>query len=151
MLISTSGSRLFIADPRTFGTGSGSGDWVEIGETEAIGMLGVEWEVQSVDVMFGAGPDGGPGELAIKGAKRRPEVPLIMGNDPSDPGQQMLWTAAHSDDSWLFRLVFPDGTTTREWAALVVRMGEVFDGANSAMRLQADLKPTSDAIRSGGI
>lgn len=153
MLYSTSGSRLFIADAPAPGAGAfPSSGWVEIGETEAIGMLGVEWEVHSVDLLLGPSwPHSGVGEMAIKGAKRRPEMPLIMGNDPTDPGQLLLWTAAHSGSSYPFRLVFPDGATTREWFALVIRMGEVFDTANSVMKLQVDLKPTSDISRNGEI
>lgn len=146
MLYSTAGSRLYIAEVSPV---TPSPEWVEIGEVEAIGMLGVEWEVDSVDVMAGIGPTGGPGELAIKGAQRRPEMPLVMGNDPTDPGQLLLWRAARSHDSFRFQLVFPDGATTREWFALVVRMGEVFDTANSVMKLQVDLKPTSDISRNG--
>ena len=151
MLYSTAGSRLFIANAPAKEPGAfPAAGWVEIGETEAIGMLGVEWDVETADVITGAWPDGDLGEIAFKGAQRRPEMPLVMGNDPTDPGQLLLWTAARSRDSFPFRLVFPDGSTTREWFALVIRMGEVFDTANSVMKLQVDLKPTSDISRNGG-
>lgn len=150
MLYSTAGSRLFIADVPVFETGAfPATGWVEIGETEAIGMLGVEWDVETADVMTGSA-DGAPREDSVKGVMRRPQIPLVMGNDPSDPGQLLLWRAARSHDSYPFRLVFPDGTTRREWFALVVRVGEVFDAANSIMKLQVDIKPTSDISRSGG-
>lgn len=141
MLYPTAGSRLFIAD-------AWAPDWVEIGEVEAIGFLGSQWDVVTEDVLTGCGPESGPGEIAVKGVERRPEMPIIMGNDPTDPGQLVLWTASRSHDSYPFRLVFPDGVTVRSWSALVVRIGEVFDAANTVLKLQADLKPTS-AIERG--
>jgi hypothetical protein len=147
MLYPTAGSRLFIADVSPYGGMSG-GEWVEIGELEAIGFLGSQWDVVTADVLTGCGHDDGPGEIALKGVERRPEMPIIMGNDPTDPGQLLLWTALHSQDSFPFRLVLPDGVTTRSWSALVIRMGDVFDAANTVLKLQADLKPTS-AIERG--
>lgn len=151
MLYPTAGSRLYIADVPVFETGPfPTTGWVEIGETEAIGMLGVEWDVETADVMTGTA-DGEPAEISIKGILRRPEMPLVLANDPADPGQLLLWTAARSRDSYPFRLVFPDGVQQRSWFALVVRMGEVFDTANSVMKLQADLKPTSSIMRNGGV
>lgn len=134
MLYPTAGSRLFIADAWTPG-------WVEIGEVEAIGFLGSQWDVVTADIADGCDSDAI--EVAVKGVERRPEMPIIMGNDPTDPGQLLLWTAARSHDSYPFRLVFPDGVTARSWSALVVRIGEVFDAANTVLKLQADLKPTS--------
>ena len=145
MLYPTAGSRLFIADVPLYG-GMPDDGWVEIGETEAIGMLGIEWDAETADVLGDCG--GEAIEIAVKGVERRPEMPIILGNDPTDPGQLLLWTAARSRDSFPFRLLFPDGVTQRSWFALVVRIGEVFDTANSVMKLQADLKPTS-AIERG--
>jgi hypothetical protein len=145
MLYPTAGSRLFIADYPVDQDGTiPAGGWVEIGETEAIGMLGSEWDVERADI---ANRDNEVVEMAIKGVERRPEMPIILGNDPTDPGQLLLWTAARSRDSYPFRLVFPDGVTARSWFALVVRIGEVFDTANAVMKLQADLKPTSPIRR----
>lgn len=150
MLYSTAGSRLYVADVPVQETGAlPASGWVEIGETEAIGMLGVEWDVQTADVMDNI--ENGPREAAAKGTLRRPEMPLILGNDPTDPGQLLLWRAARSQDSFPFRLVFPDGATTREWFALVIRIGEAFDTANGVMRLQVDLKPTSNIFRNGDV
>lgn len=147
MLYSTAGSRLYIADAPVQEAGAlPTTGWVEIGETEAIGMLGIEADVLTADVMTN---DPELAEIAIKGVIRRPELPIILGNDPTDPGQVLLWTAVRSQGSYPFRLVFPDGETTREWFALVFRFGEVFDGANSIMKLQVDLKPTSKIYRNG--
>lgn len=145
MLYPTAGSRLFIADVPLYG-GMPADGWVEIGETEAIGFLGVEWDAETADVADDC--DSEAIEIAAKGVERRPEMPIIMGNDPSDPGQLLLWTAARSRDSYPFRLILSDGVTARSWFALVMRIGEVFDTANSVMKLQADLKPTS-AIERG--
>lgn len=147
MLYPTAGSRLFIADyPVDQGGTIPVSGWVEIGETEAIGMLGSEWDVEAADVVRDCA-SGDVMEFAAKGVERRPEMPIIMGNDPTDPGQLLLWKAARSRDSFPFRLVFPDGVTVRSWFALVIRIGEVFDAANSIMKLQADLKPTSATER----
>ncbi|MBB1498467.1 hypothetical protein [Paracoccus sp. MC1862] len=152
MLYSTSGSRLFIANApvEESGTFPASG-WVQIGEIEALGMLGVEWDVDSGNPVGEWDSNGMPVEYSLKTGMRRPEMPLVMGNDPTDAGQLLLWTAARSQASYPFRLVFPDGTTTRAWFALVIRIGEVFDTANSVMKLQVDLKPTSDISRNGVI
>ena len=147
MLYPTAGSRLFIADVSPYGGMSG-GEWVEIGELEAIGFLGSQWDVETADVLSCDGSDDHAVELAFKGVERRPEMPIIMGNDPTDEGQLLLWTASRSRDSYPFRLILPDGVTTRSWSALVIRMGEVFDAANTVLKLQADLKPTS-AIERG--
>lgn len=130
MLYPTSGSRLFIAS---------NGGWIEIGETESIGFLGLEWDMVYDGVLS---CDDEITEVSVKGALRRPEMSVVMGNDPTDPGQAMLWTAARSRDAYDFRLLFSDQVTERRWSALVIRMGEAFDAANSLMRLQADLKPT---------
>ena len=148
MLYPTAGSRLFIADyPADQGGTIPAAGWVEIGETEAIGILGSEWDVETADVVRDCG-SGDVVEIAAKGVERRTEMPIIMGNDPTDTGQLLLWAAARSRSSYPFRLVFPDGVTQRSWFALVIRIGEVFDTANVVMKLQADLKPTS-AIERG--
>lgn len=150
MLYPVAGCRFFIADapvPSWAGDSVPAAAWVEIDGVEAFGLLGSEWQVETADVMNGCGPDDGPGEIAVKGAERRPEIPLILGNDPTDPGQALIWEASRSRDAYPFRILFPDGTTWRSWYALVVRIGEVFDTANSVIRLQADLKPVSPIFR----
>lgn len=146
MLYPTAGSRLFIADVPLYG-GMPDDAWMEIGETEAIGFLGSEWDAATADVVSDVPSDFGQ-ELTAKGIERRSIMPIIMANDPADPGQLALWRAARSHDSFPFRLVLPDGVTARTWSALVMRIGEVFDVANSVIKLQADLKPTS-AIERG--
>lgn len=153
MLYPVAGSRFYIADAPISSWADAAAPapaWVEIGGIEAFGLLGVEWEVVTADVMNGCGPDSRPGELAVKGVERRPEIPMIFGNDPNDPGQVLLWAASRSQGSFPFRIVFPDGATARSWYALVIRIGEVFDTANSVIRLQADLKPTSTIFREDG-
>lgn len=153
MLYPVGGSRFFIADAPVASwaePGAPAAAWVEIEGMEAFGLLGVEWAVVTADVMNGCGPDNGPGEFAAKSALRRPEIPMILGNDPTDPGQALLWAASRSRDSFPFRIVFPDGVTVRSWYALVIRIGEVFDTANSVIKLQADLKPTSAVFREDG-
>ena len=149
MLYPTAGCRLYIANAPMPGNGGGalpSAGWVEIGETEAIGLLGSQSDIETADVYS----DGALVEHAVKSVRRRSEMPIIMANNPTDPGQLVLWTADQSEESYPFRLVFPDGVTSRSWWALVIGMGEVFDAANSVIKLQADIKPTSGITRSEG-
>lgn len=151
MLYPTAGSRLFIADAPVEDTGTlPAAGWVEIGSAEAIGMLGVEWDLTTADVANDTQLGGPAVEVARKAVLRRPEMPIILGNEPTDPGQVLLWAAVSSSLSYPFRLVFPGGATTRHWFALVIRIGEVFDTANSVMKLKVDLKPTSPVTRTGG-
>lgn len=144
MLYSTAGTRLYIGrDPRFMPSEAGA--WVEIGETEALGMLGVEWEVQETTVV---GCDLGDAAVswAEKGARRSLPMQIILGNNPEDGGQAILWEALYSSDYYFFRLLLPDGVRSRVWRALVTSMSEVFDTANSVMKLQADLRPHHDPI-----
>lgn len=153
MLMPTAGSRLFIANQPSAVTWLQqfpSGGWIEIAETEALGLLGIEWGEQSVELMDDCSADHAI-EYTDKSVLRRPVMQAICGMVPADPGQLLLWQAARSTDSYPFRLVFPDGTTTREWFALVMSIGNVFDTANTVMRLQVDLKPTSDIHRSEAV
>ncbi|WJS83546.1 hypothetical protein [Paracoccus sp. TOH] len=145
MLYPTAGSRIFIADAptETPGTVPASG-WVEIGEAEAIGMLGVAWDI--VDATHLESP-GGAEEL-MKGLVRRPPVQIIFGQDPGDVGQAILWQASRAREHYPVRLVFPGGARWRAWFGLVVGLSEVFDTANSIMKLQADILPSSQTIRS---
>lgn len=145
MLYPTAGSRLYIAAApvETPGALPASG-WVEIGEAEAIGMLGVEWE--TIDAMHMGTPGGA--EAPIKGIVRRPPSQIIFGQDPDDAGQAILWQASRSRAHYPFRLVFPGGAHWRGWFGLVTGLFEVFDTANSIMKLQADVLPTSETFRS---
>lgn len=139
MLFATAGSRLFIApdfDPD---------DWTEIGEVEAIGSIGVEWD--TVRTVAFPGPGDMPSELVAKTYRKAMPVQIIMGNDPADLGQAMLRQAVNNTGDYLFRLTFPDGGGDRVWSALVVGLAEVFDSANSLIRLQADLITTARPMR----
>lgn len=148
MLYATAGSRLYIADAPAFQAGAyPTVGWIEIGDTEALGMLGVQWSMAEdavVDHDFIRGKF-----IHAKGAMRRAAMQLILGQNPADPGQAVLWSALHShEDSYPFRLVLPDGVTVRQWFALVIGVTEVFDTSNSVIKLQADLQPTSHIHRS---
>lgn len=146
MLYSVAGSRLFIADQPVGSwvepAAPASVAWLEIDGVEAFGLLGAEWDILPTGDM-NTGFEG-----ATKGIQRRPEIPMILGNNPGDPGQALIWAASRSTESYPFRILFPDGVAARSWYALVIRIGEVFDSANSVIRLQADLKPTSAIFRS---
>lgn len=153
MLYPTSGSRLYIADAPTGRAGTiPSAGWVEIGETEALGLLGVEWQTDEAEIA--EGPTGGLGVPLVtwtsKRAKRALPMQVVMGNDPSDPGQIILAAAARSTDHYPFRLDFPNAGPSRRWLAQVISLADAFDGANGIVRLQAELMPSAsaDIIRS---
>lgn len=143
MLYATNGARLYIADASA--NQAGASVWVEVGETEALGILGGAWEMKE-SAFFGCSDDI---EIAFeKAAFRRGAMQIVFGDDPTDPGQAMLWKACRSLDSFPFRLTFPDAASVREWTALVVGMSEVFDTANSIIKTQVTLQPTSEIIGS---
>ncbi|RMC35365.1 hypothetical protein [Paracoccus alkanivorans] len=148
MLYPTAGSRLYIADAPTDRNGAISGAWVEIGETEALGGLGVEWAADEAEVSDGCGLNDSFYVETAKRSRRATPMQIILGNVPTDPGQIILWKAAKSELFHPFRLVFPDGGVSRRWLALVVSLVEVFDTANAVMKLQATLIPTHNIIRS---
>ncbi|QRZ15397.1 hypothetical protein JWJ88_13660 [Paracoccus methylovorus] len=154
MLYPTAGARLYIADAPARGAGGvlPVAGWVEIGETEALGLLGVQWGVASTDLATEEydGPDGYLVEYSVKTALRQSPMQIVLGNDPSDPGQVLLWTAARSTNHYPFRLVLPDGVSSRAWFGLVTALVEVFDSANSVMKLQADVLPATPIIRNDG-
>lgn len=144
MLFPVAGCRLFIADqPVESPRGPVTvplGDWVEIGEAEAFGTLGGRYELLDTH-FFSDDPDGG--YAAMKGVHRPETMQVVLGLDPADPGQQALFKAYRSKDAFPFRLLFADGVTERQWFALVMSMGEVFDAANNVMRMLVDLHPAA--------
>lgn len=143
MLYSTNGAKLYIADApvQEGGAFPGSG-WLEVGETEALGAVGAEWEqIETADLAQDT-------MGVLKGVMRRQPIEIVMGNDPTDPGQFLLWAASRSRLSYPFRLVFSSGGYTRRWFALVMSVSEVFDSANSIVKLQVALQPTSEILRS---
>lgn len=78
MLYPVAGCRFYIAP-------APASPWVEIDGVEAFGLLGVEYEVETATGL--ADCDSHPEEIAVKGQLRRPELPLVMGNNPADPGR----------------------------------------------------------------
>ncbi|HWL56407.1 MAG TPA: hypothetical protein VNQ78_06970 [Paracoccus sp. (in: a-proteobacteria)] len=143
MLYPTAGSRLYIADaPAEVPGAFPASGWVEVAEPEALGVLGVEWEAVEVSDMA-------IGEVGtLKGVLRRQPMQIILGDDPADPGQALIWAASRSSLSYPFRLVLPGGVLTRRWFGLVMAIGEVFDAANSVIRTEVTLQPTSQITRS---
>lgn len=147
MLSPVAGSRLFIADapqadPRG---GAPSGlSWVEIGQAEAFGVLGGSYDLNDAPVI---NANNQWDYIAAKGPRRPTTMQIIMGLDMEDPGQLILARAyAAPDAAYPFRLLFADGDNERRWMALVMRFEEVFDAANSVMRMQADLHPANMII-----
>lgn len=149
MLYATAGCRLFIADsPGMDPPVIPPGYWLEIGEIEALGLMGGVWDIEDAGLV--GWDDGGleaPAELPVKTYLRRSPMPLVMGNDPADPGQLILYKAWRATSHFPFRMIFADGETIRSWRALVTGLFEVFDVANGVMKLQADILPVSSVIR----
>lgn len=145
MLYPTSGSRLYIADAPTGPAGAiPAGGWVEIGETEALGLLGVQWLTDDLEVLDSCDDPFAPLIThTSKRARRAMPMQIVFGNDPADPGQVILWQAARSMDHYPFRLDFPDGGPRRSWLAQVMSIAEAFDAANGVVRLQAELMPST--------
>lgn len=149
MLYPTNGTHLYIADAPAEDAGAfPSAGWVEIGETEALGLLGVEWDMASSTKTT---CEGAVEVIHAKQAFNKPPMELVFGADPTDPGQMVLWRALNRIEAYPFRLVFPDGVTTRLWFALVVTVAEVFDSANSVIRMQATLQPIGSIQRSEAV
>lgn len=148
MYLTTAGSTLYIGDELngtpTDMTGwdvKPSQTWVKIEGTEVIGFVGGLWDTLEAGYDLQTG-----NPQFFKGGKRPSTMQVIIGMLEDDPGQLAVLTAYNSVAPWGFRLVLPDGAE-RWWNALVVGAGEIFDSANSAIRMQADLQLTSDVVR----
>lgn len=149
MLYATAGCRLFIADsPDEYPLVIPPSFWVEIGETESLGVHGGSWEMLDISRISSRDADGVPVSQFGKHVLQRGATQIILGNDPADPGQAILWKAFRSTATFPFRLVFADGVTARQWFAHVTGLYEVFDAANAVMKLQADTLPATKTYRS---
>lgn len=141
MLFPVAGSKLFIATGELAPAG-----WTEIRSAESFGTVGVEWEL--VDATAVASPHA----EFLKGLMRPHPMQIVLFEDFEDAGQVMLWQAARSEENYWFQIRFPvQGAVQpiRQWRALVIDMGEAFDGANSAIKLLATLQLNSDIERLG--
>lgn len=148
MLYPVAGSRIFMADSPGFQPGAvPSGAWVEIGQAEAFGTLGGTWRMTDLEPALNFS-DGLPAMSHLKTYMERPVMQIVLGNDPTDAGQALLWKAWRALEAFPFRIVFPDGATRRGWSALVIDLQEVFDTANSVIKVQASLRPVSEILRS---
>jgi hypothetical protein len=153
MLYTTSGSRIFIADSSTseFQPGSSGlpvSGWIEVGELEALGLMGGTWELDEFDAGDHLAPANEDREIvSFKKSRRKLPIDLILGLDPFDAGQLLLWKAYGEPDSFAFRMLFPDGVTERKWWGLVTAISEVFDAANNVMRLQVSILPSGAVVR----
>ncbi|MCE6960577.1 phage tail protein [Cereibacter sphaeroides] len=130
MLLPTAGGRLFVSGLPVL-------SWTEIAHVEALGAVGIEWDTEHA-AYFADNEE--RQELTVFKTQRRPTVmQIVMGIEAADPGQLILWQAARSFEEYAFRLTFPGATVVRNWRGLVTACREVFDTANSVIRLQADL------------
>lgn len=151
MLYPVAGSRFHVADAPGADPATVAPDaWIEVGETEALGLIGGSW--QTGDSTNMESPRVG-GLLVRQNHKEILDLSvmqIVLGNDPADPGQIILWKAFRFDTHFPFRIVFTDGATARSWSALVTAFSEVFDEANRTMKMMADLQPTTLFQRSEG-
>lgn len=139
MLYPVAGTRVFIGGP----VNETDRPWIEIGEVEAIGTVGVQWQTQET-VIYDCE------EIRTveidKTARSASSFQIVMGADGADPGQIMLWEAAASVWGYWFRFVLPSGDI-RIFGASVTALGEVFDSANTVIKLQADLLPAATSYQ----
>lgn len=150
MLYPTAGCRLFIFESDVTWTHDdelvhhfdGEG-WVEIGELEALGILGGRWETAETEVVDDQDQNM---ILVAKTARRRMPMQVILGMDPADAGQQLLWRAYKEVRAHRFRLDLPEGAGRRFVSCLVTEISEVYDTANSVIRLQVEILPTCDTL-----
>lgn len=150
MLMPTAGARFLIAKSHGMAVTAASlaaFRWVEIGEMEAMGMLGGAWEREEVTLV------GQVDASYLKSSRQPTSMQLVMGVSLSDPGQLLLLEAYKSQrERFAFRIDFPlmPGQLTparRLWSALVMSFEEAFDTANSVIRNSVELLPQSEIIR----
>lgn len=117
-------------------------DWTAIAGGESFGVLGVAWET------YAFAPDSPDPEVTrtIKTNMAPQAMQLIFGQLPEDPGQVQLWDAARSQFDYGFRLDFGEGQQ-RYWLGLVTGLGEVFDVADSVIKLQATIQVNSSIVK----
>lgn len=151
MLYATAGARLYICNVE--GDQAASLDvgplpvagWVEIAETEALGLLGFQWEMDQADIGGLGATEEESVIVQVKRSRRQQPMQIVMGIDFDDLGQSLLWKAARSLSHYPFRLVLSSGET-RGWWGQVTDIADVFDAANSVMKLQASILPHHSGI-----
>lgn len=145
MLYPTNGAKLYIADlPSDCPRAVPGASWVEIRETEALGSLGIEWDMSEAALVSADGSSNYV--MQMKQCRRARPMQILMGHDHEDGGQQILRQAAVAQDHYPFRLVLAEGGGSRTWFALVIALSDVFDTANSVVKLQADLMPHHNPV-----
>uniref|UniRef100_A4WS97 Phage tail protein n=1 Tax=Cereibacter sphaeroides (strain ATCC 17025 / ATH 2.4.3) TaxID=349102 RepID=A4WS97_CERS5 len=153
MLYPVAGSKVFIGgaqEGRGFEGATAarfaSETWTEIEEVEFLGGLGTSWRIADLEPPMNLQQVRYVKEFMIGGI-----VQLVMGNVPVGAGQQRLWSAMRSEENFAFRLVFPPppagAQQIRYWVALVGALEEVFDVANSVMKLQVTLHLNSQVVQ----
>ncbi len=141
MLFPVAGSRLYIAAGANASAVSG---WIEVGSAESFGSAGVEWDMVDATSHLSTNAE------VIKGLMRLRPMQIVMALDPDDAGQLLLWEASRSRDEYAFQLRFPiqgGVQPIRQWCALVIALDEVFDAANSLIKLLATLQPNGEIER----
>lgn len=144
VLFPTNGSRFYVSASHAEPGSVPPRAWSEIGEVESVGAVGGQWPVEQVDYL-----DAEYSAYLKSGNLGLGQVQFILGCDPDDEGQSMLWQAYRDKfEDFAFRAVFPDGQTSREWRAIVFGISEVWDAVNRVIMLQADTQLTVPVWRS---
>lgn len=134
MLLPTAGGRLYISALPVL-------SWTEVAHVEALGTVGIEWDTENANGF--ASNELGQTVRVFKTTLRPSVMQIVMGIEASDPGQLLVWQAVRSYDEYAFRLTFPGVAAARNWRGLVTAFREIFDTANSVIRLQADVHVAS--------
>ncbi len=161
-IFATSGSRLFIGGVKTPLDSNAGGQWSEsdfasetwqeISSLESLGSL-LQNAVPSEYTMPAI--DGSAQVFRMKEAIDRGIMEILCGLDYADAGQVALHSALGSLSNFAFKLEFgdtpPSGSdpapSKRIFIGLVVSVGEVFDQANSLMKLSASVAINGNIVR----
>ncbi|NTI41602.1 hypothetical protein [Rhizobium rhizogenes] len=120
--------------------------WVEVKELDALGTLG-DTSQSVTQSTIGRGRD-----YLLKGTRSAGTMEVVAAILSDDPGQLAAIAAEKTPFDYAFRLTLPDappgGTPSkRMFAAKVMSAAEVFDQANSVMKLNITLAVNSNVVR----
>lgn len=152
MLWAAAGSRIFIGGAASlqlsWPSGSGptyAGTWTEIGDLEAIGQLGIQWNTAEAKPPEDGSEDGQT--VTFKTSRAAQSMQIVFGLNGEDLGQVALWDAARATGDFYFRLVLSDGRS-RTWTGSVTSCVEAMDAANSVVKGMAVISVNSPITRS---
>lgn len=154
-LYATAGAKLYIGGPindvdddlTEASFSSQTSLWKEIKELDALGTLGDTSQAVTASII-NRGRD-----YLGKGTRSAGTMEVVANIVTDDPGQLAAIAAERTPYDYAFRLVLPDtpsggGTPSqRLFAAKVMSAAEVFDQANSLMKMNLSLGVNSNVVR----